>query len=179
MYVESERRRWQNPEDILLSIGLRSGQTFLDIGCGYGFFALPAARRVGKAGHVYGLDINADAIARVKEAARREGLSNVEAWIGTAEEMTLCEGCADFVFFGIVLHDFDDVGKVLANAKTMLKHSRRLVDLDWAKKPMLVGPPLYIRLSEEEATKRIEAAGFTIEATRNAGPYSYLIIAKQ
>ncbi|MFH0897333.1 MAG: methyltransferase domain-containing protein [Candidatus Bathyarchaeota archaeon] len=37
----------------------------------------------------------------------------------------------DFVFFGIVLHDFKDPEKVLENAKKILKPYGRLVDLDW------------------------------------------------
>ena len=43
---EQERRKWQNPEDILAEIGLRSGMTFMDIGCCQGFFTIPAARIV-------------------------------------------------------------------------------------------------------------------------------------
>jgi cyclopropane fatty-acyl-phospholipid synthase-like methyltransferase len=46
---ETERRKWQNPEAILSEIGLKSGQTFVDIGCGDGSFAIPAARLVKKA----------------------------------------------------------------------------------------------------------------------------------
>ena len=55
-FDEDRRRKWQNPEDILREIGLETGMTFLDIGCGNGFFTLPAARMVGPAGQVYGLD---------------------------------------------------------------------------------------------------------------------------
>ena len=49
---DHERRKWQNPEAILSSIGLRPGFTLIDIGCGSGFFALPAAKIVGKKGKV-------------------------------------------------------------------------------------------------------------------------------
>ena len=49
-YDETERRTWQNPEEILTAIGLKAGQTLIDIGCGEGFFTLPAARIVGPNG---------------------------------------------------------------------------------------------------------------------------------
>ena len=42
---EAARRRWQHPEFTLEGIGLTTGDTFIDVGCGDGFFALPAARR--------------------------------------------------------------------------------------------------------------------------------------
>jgi len=175
---EGERRRWQNPEAILVDIGLRSGFTFLDIGCGDGFFALPAARLVGKKGKVYGLDLNDGTIGRLRRKAVKEGLRNLNLSVGEAEETVLCEACADIVFFGIVLHDFKDPAKVLMNAKRMLKPNGRLIDLDWKKESMEFGPPLQIRFSEDEAVSRIEAAGFRIEAVKKAGPYHYIIIAK-
>jgi len=148
---ETERRRWQNPEAILLDIGLRKGFTFVDLGCGDGFFALPAAMLVGKRGKVYCLDIHAEVIDRLKERAMKEGLRNLTAKVGKAEETIFCEECADIVFLGIVLHDFEDPVKVLTNAKRMMKSTGRLIDLDWKKEPMELGPPLRIRFSEEEA----------------------------
>ena len=91
---DHERRKWQNPEAILSSISLRPGFTFIDIGCGGGFFALPAARIVGKRGKVYGLDTDAESIASLKERATREGLKNLYLTTGRAEESVICEQCA-------------------------------------------------------------------------------------
>jgi ubiquinone/menaquinone biosynthesis C-methylase UbiE len=175
---DHERRQWQNPETILSSIGLRSGFTFIDIGCGGGFFALPAARIVGIEGKVYGLDTNADSIANLKDQASREDLKNLYLKIGRAEEKIICKQCADIVFFGIVLHDFRDASKVLENAKRMVKPTGRLVNLDWKKEPMELGPPLRIRFSEEMAVSLIEGAGFTVETIKDSGQYHYLVIAK-
>lgn len=175
---EKERTKWQNPEAILADIGLKPGLTFIDVGCGEGFFALPAARIVGKKGKVCGVDIYKEAVDQLKEKAMKEGLRNLNLTIGAAEDTILCEGCADIVFFGIDLHDFRDPTKVLMNAKRMLKPTGRLVDLDWKKQPMEIGPPLHIRFSQEEAVKRIEAAGFRIETAKEAGPYHYLVIAR-
>jgi ubiquinone/menaquinone biosynthesis C-methylase UbiE len=177
-FDERERKKWQNPEAVLKSIGLKPGFTFADIGCGDGFFAIPAAKVVGQKGLVYGLDVDEDAISRLSERARREGLVNLVLKVGKAEETVLCDGCADIVFFGIVLHDFESVTKVLSNAKKMLKHDGRLVNLDWEKKPMEIGPPLRIRFSEEEAASLIKEAGFKIETVKANEPYHYVIIAR-
>ena len=174
---EVERRKWQKPEDILDGIGLRPGCTFMDIGCGEGFFAIPAARVVGPQGKVYGVDIDGEAIANLKEKASKEGLANLILSVGEAEETIFCRACANIVFFGIDLHDFRDAGKVLKNASVMLKPDGRLVDLDWKKKLMPFGPPLWKRFSEEKATGLIEAAGFRIETTRDVSPYHYVIVA--
>jgi len=92
--------------------------------------------------------------------------------LGRAEDTVFCEACADIVFFGMVLHDFSDPAKVLRNAGRMLKADGRLVDLDWKKEPMELGPPTGIRFSEEEAIRRIEAARFRTEAVKDSGSLS-------
>lgn len=175
---EEARRKWQNPEAILEDIGLRPGTIFVDVGCGEGFFAIPAAKMVGKKGKVYGVDIYNEAVEHLRMKSANEELNNLEARVGAAEETVICKGCADIVFFGIDLHDFTDPGKVLANARKMLKPNGRLIDLDWKKIEMEIGPPVQIRFSEEEASSRIKAAGFDIESVKDVGSYHYLIQAK-
>jgi len=175
---ESERRSWQNPEAILADIGMRPGLTFLDIGCGPGFFSMPAARIAGAAGKVYGLDIDNSAIEELRKQAAREGLDNLELRVGQAEEMILCEACADIVFLGIVLHDFQDPARVLDNARRMLKPGGSLANLDWKKQSMRLGPPEAIRFDETTASRMIQSAGFWVERIQDTGPYHYLIVAR-
>jgi ubiquinone/menaquinone biosynthesis C-methylase UbiE len=174
---DEERRRWQNPEEILSAISVKAGSVFMDIGCGSGFFTIPAARIIGNHGKVYALDMSRDAVALLKERAVVEGLRNIVAEVGVAEDMIFCEACADIVFFGIVLHDFNDPDKVLLNAGKMLKPVGRLVDLDWKKEPMQLGPPLDVRFSEEQAIGLIRGDGFQIDSVDDSGLYHYLVVA--
>ena len=174
---DAERKKWQDPEAILHRIGLGQGDTFIDVGCGEGFFALPAARIVGSSGKVYGADIDAGSIERLAREARREGLTNLILRAAPAEDMVFCVSCADYVFFGIDLHDFSDPGRVILNAKKMLSRTGKLIDLDWKKEPTPMGPPLGIRFSETEARALIEASGFRVVHSRDEGPYHYLITA--
>jgi ubiquinone/menaquinone biosynthesis C-methylase UbiE len=175
---EALRRKWHNPEITLKSIGLSAGMVFVDVGCGDGFFAIPAAQLVGEKGVVYAVDVDAFAIERLRDKAAEKGLKNVTARVGEAEETVFCEECADMVFYSRVLHDFRDPAKVLCNAKRMLKPAGTLVDLDWKKKLTVLGPPVRIRFSEEQAASLIKAAGFTIESVKAAGRNFYIVTAK-
>jgi ubiquinone/menaquinone biosynthesis C-methylase UbiE len=175
---DPERRKWQDPEAILSSIGISAGMIFVDMGCGEGYFALPAARRVGRKGKVYANDIDAGAVERLRTRAAQEGLDNLSAEVREAEKTLVCEGCADIVFFGIDLHDFRDPAAVLVNARKMLRHGGRLVDLDWKDQPMAFGPPREKRFSIEKARNLMGSAGFRIVSVQDAGPYHYLIIAR-
>ena len=123
------------------------------------------------------MDSNGEALKRLEVMAASERLDNISLKKGYAEDVVLCRGCADFVFFGIVLHDFKDVTEVLRNAKIMLKKGGKLINLDF-KKDSNIGPPKSIKFTRETATRIIEHAGFNITEVRWMEPYSYLVAAK-
>jgi ubiquinone/menaquinone biosynthesis C-methylase UbiE len=176
-YDETERRTWQNPEEILQNSGVQAGQTLIDIGCGEGFFTLPAARIVGPRGQVYAIDSSSESMEVLKQKATAENLKNIHLTVNEAESSLVCEGCADWVFMGIVLHDFQDPEQVLRNAHKMLKTGGRLINLDWKKEAMKLGPPLEKRFDIPKATSLLKKAGFRIEKSENCGPYNYVITA--
>lgn len=179
-----ERRKWQNPDEILAGLGPAPGWVVADIGAGDGFFTLPAARMVGPRGAVYAVDASVGRLNRLHETAEEEGVENIRIRAGAAEEFVICEGCADLAFFGICLHDFADPRAVLRNAMTALKPGGLLANLDWKKEETLrdgdlLGPPVEIRFSEEEAMALIREAGFEIESVEPSGEYFYLIQARR
>jgi ubiquinone/menaquinone biosynthesis C-methylase UbiE len=165
LYDDPERRKWLHAEAILGMAGLAPGMTFADIGCGEGYFAIPAARIVGPAGRVIAADINPESIERLKENAARERLANVEGLVGGSESLIPCAGCADVAFLGTVLHDFEDPAAALRNIRDALKPGGRLANLDWKKIRTQHGPPLEVRMDEVEASRLISEAGFRIEST--------------
>lgn len=177
-HSEEERRKWQDPESILEGIGMREGMAFADIGCGDGFFTLPAARIAGVSGRVFGVDTDRDALGGLREKAGAEGLENIELAEAEGESTLQCEACMDIVFLGIVLHDFREPAEVLANARKMLKPAGLLANLDWKKEPMELGPPPGIRFDEDKAAGLIEGAGFRIESVGDSGRYHYIITAR-
>ena len=179
---DEERRRWQDPEEVLDRVGVAPGGIVADVGAGDGYFTLPIARRVGSHGIVYAVDPSVERLTRLHETAEEEGLENIRIRAITAEELAVCEGCADLVFYGNCLHDFADQADALRNAMTALKPAGRLASIDWKKEETLagrdlVGPPVEIRFSEEEAIGLIREAGFLIESITSSGPYHYLVLA--
>jgi ubiquinone/menaquinone biosynthesis C-methylase UbiE len=158
-----------------MEAGVKAGDVLIDLACGFGFFAIPAAEIIGSEGIVYGVDVDDEALGELRAQSARAGLGNVRVKLAAAEDAPLCERCADIVFIGIALHDFKNPFKVLQNAKSTLKKDGRLVNLDWKKESTPFGPPLNIRFSESEAASLIERAGFNIVSIQDSGPYHYVI----
>jgi ubiquinone/menaquinone biosynthesis C-methylase UbiE len=96
---EAKRRSWYNPEDILKAVELEEGMTFVDVGCGDGYFTFLAAKIVGEKGKVYAVDRDQLAIEKVQKKAKEEGYNNITAVAGKAEETIFCKNCADVVYF--------------------------------------------------------------------------------
>jgi len=59
-------------------LGLRAGETVLDVCCGSGGSALPAAESVGPTGKVVAVDLAERLIALAEAKARKQGLDNIE-----------------------------------------------------------------------------------------------------
>src|SRR5215472_18679721 len=59
-------------------LGLRAGDSVLDVGCGTGASALPAAQVVGRDGFVLGVDLSARLIDRARTKAMTCGFTNIE-----------------------------------------------------------------------------------------------------
>ena len=71
-------------EELVDGLGITSGLKVLDLGCGDGTTALPAARRGAE---VLGVDIAANLVAAGNERARAEGLTNCSFQEGDASDL--------------------------------------------------------------------------------------------
>lgn len=72
-----ERKKYNDPEKLLSSSGLHAGQTVLEIGCGSGFFTIPASKMLGATGNLFATDIHPIAIETTKNNITEAGITNV------------------------------------------------------------------------------------------------------
>src|SRR5262245_56887732 len=86
------------PEALLASLGcgnptalaeLKTGEVVLDLGSGGGIDVLLSARRVGRTGKAYGLDMTDEMLALARENQARSSLTNVEFLKGEIEHLPL------------------------------------------------------------------------------------------
>ena len=82
---------------------LTAGLAVLDLCCGAGASAVPAAHAVGPGGRVLGIDVAEPLLEQARGRAVREGLVNIEFRRGDATRTGLPDGCFDAVVcvFGV------------------------------------------------------------------------------
>src|SRR5207248_3798149 len=76
---------------------LAPGERVVDVGSGAGFDAFVAAAHVGPEGHVVGVDMTAEMLAKSRATAEQLGLAHVEFREGLAEQLPVPDGWADAV----------------------------------------------------------------------------------
>ena len=96
------RRRFSDPYQSLKNAGLKAGQNVLEVGCGPGFFTIPAAKIVTETGKVYALDIHPLAIERVQRKIKIEKVTNIEPILANITNSGFPEESLDLAFlFGV------------------------------------------------------------------------------
>ncbi len=109
---------------------LTEGETVCDLGSGGGIDALIAARIVGSAGHVYGVDMTDEMIELARRNAHDAGSSNVEFLRGRIEDIPLPDASVDAVISNCVINLSSDKPAVLREACRILRLGGRLVVSD-------------------------------------------------
>ena len=159
-----ERRRRQPPERLLAALGVRPGWRLVDIGCGPGFYTLPAATLVQPGGRVLALDIEDAMLARVRERAAAAGVDNVETHRSEESHLPLPDGAVDAALVANVLHECTDRSAFLAEVRRVLVPGGRIAVVEWRKESMETGPPLAERMAEDDVRQALVDAGFTVTA---------------
>lgn len=175
------------PEETLVKLGINEGQVFADIGCGTGFFTIPAAKLVGTTGKVYALDIAPEMLEaigqRLKDCGDEEMeqmllSENVILKLSEENRLPLENGSLDVVFLALVLHELEDYRNFFREVKRVLKEDGRAVMVEWKKEAMEMGPPVEERLSSEETTNILEVNGFKAIEIIELGSAHYGVISK-
>jgi len=118
----SFRYRFFGPAAILNGAGIRPGQTVLELGCGTGYFTLPAARLIGDQGRLFAMDVLSESTRLVSRKVHLAGLKNVCLVRGDAVRIGLNDESFDaLLLFGVIPAPMLPLARLLPEVQRVLR----------------------------------------------------------
>lgn len=172
--LSESRRRWQDPEQVLRHLDLERYTALADVGCGPGWFALEAARRLPPEGRVYAIDLSPEMLALLARRVQQAGLHNVVAVLAEEEdEWPVPTEVCDAALVVNVYHEVDPASLFVGEVKRILRPGGVCLLVDWKTEATPEGPPLAERVEPQDVVAEFTATGFHYEGPCDVGPYSY------
>ncbi|SLM30553.1 UbiE1 [Desulfamplus magnetovallimortis] len=164
---------------LLKNIPIKEGAVVLDLACGKGTYSLYLSDVVGEKGLVYAVDLWKEGIQLLGEKIDQKSITNIVPLIADAtQDIEIDEYSIDICLMATVLHDFHEIDKaahVLKTVKTLLRPNGHLAVIEFKKIDGPPGPPINIRLSEEETETLVTKNGFKKIKSIDIGEYNYLM----
>ena len=167
-----------DPDILTDALPLKPGSVAIDLACGKGAYSIFLSKMVGEEGLVYALDLWEEGLQLLQQEIENRNIKNILPLLADAtKKIDIDDYSVDLCLMAAVLHDFEETGKtdaVLKQVKTLLKPNGHFAVIEFKKIEGPPGPPIHIRLSEDEAEKMVTRCGFKHSRTIDIGDYNYL-----
>jgi ubiquinone/menaquinone biosynthesis C-methylase UbiE len=131
-------------------LGLRAGDSVLDVGCGTGASALPAAQIVGPHGFVLGVDLSARLIDRARAKTLTRGLTNIEFRLADMTELGYPDSHFDAVVSVFSIFFVPDMEGLVRELWRMVRPGGKLAVTTWGPRIFEPANSLWLAAIKQE-----------------------------
>ena len=121
IFEEKDRAKKLQIERVMDLLAIKPGSNVADIGAGSGWFAVRAARRVGKDGAIYAVEINRKYIRHIERRAKKEKLANIRTVLGKTDDPMLPPNSIDAVLLLKTYHEVEEPIRLLRRLRPALR----------------------------------------------------------
>jgi ubiquinone/menaquinone biosynthesis C-methylase UbiE len=186
-----ERDRWQQAEELIKELAIKSGDRVADIGCHEGYMTMKLSNVVGKTGEVYAVDVDQSRLDKLKEHASDRKIYNITPVKGDYDNPKLPYNTLNAVIIVDAYHEMEDHDVILRHIYAALKRGGRLILCE----PIAEDRRNLSRAEQERkhelgmefALADLSKAGFTVirkedpfvDRTQIKGDYMWLVVAEK
>lgn len=177
-WLERPEREEEERTDLLVeALALKPGEVVADVGAGSGYFSWRMARKVGKDGTVYAVEIQQEFLDMLMTNMRKRRVGDiVEPVLGTVQDPKLPEGAVDTILLVDVYHEFDYPYEMARAMVKALKPGGRLVLVEYrGEDPAVPIKPLH-KMTVAQVKKEMSVQAVTFEKTIDVLPRQHIIV---
>lgn len=171
------REKEEKTTRLLSNMYIDAADVIADIGAGSGYHVFRMARITTK-GLIYAVDIQPEMVIAMNLKIADSAIKNVETILGGERSINLSENSIDKVLMVDVYHEFSYPAEMLASIKKALKPEGRIFLIEYRGEDISVPIKTIHKMTEKQAEKEFEAAGFVLEKNIDNLPWQHCMIFK-
>ncbi len=173
--IRDTREREERCSLLLANLGIKTGMTVCDMGCGNGFYAVEIAKMVGPQGKVLGVDIQPEMLELMKKRAEERNVDNVTPILGTLADPKLPAGQIDLILCVDVYHEFSHPVHMLAAMRKALAPTGLVALVEFrAEDPNVPIKPEH-KMTKKQILKEWPKNGFKLIKEFDGLPWQHLM----
>jgi SAM-dependent methyltransferase len=171
----TEREKEEAPSKAIALLELAPDAVLADIGAGSGYYSFRIARLLPQ-GKVVAVDIQPEMLEFLKVESAKLGVKNVQPHLGAVDDVKLPPASLDAALMVDAYHEFDHPAEMLASLRSALKSKGRIYLLEYRAEDDDVPIKPHHKMTEAQARKEFEAAGFRFVTNKPGLPWQHLLI---
>jgi len=171
----SEREKEENVSKLIQNMGIKPNDTIADIGAGSGYHVFRIAPIANK-GIVYAVDIQTEMLMAIENIKETSKIKNIKTILGSEESVYLPENSVNKILMVDVYHEFSFPIEMITSIKRALKPEGELFLIEYRAEDPNVPIKKIHKMSEKQAVKEMNAAGFKLKRNINNLPWQHCMI---
>ena len=171
----SEREKEENVSNLIKNMKIKPSDTIADIGAGSGYHVFRMAPLADK-GLVYAVDIQFEMLMEIENTKQFNKVTNVETILGSEKSVQLPKNSIDKILMVDVYHEFNFPIEMITSIKNALKPEGQLFLIEYKGEDPKVPIKKIHKMTEKQAVKEMEAAGFKLKSNIKNLPWQHCMI---
>ena len=171
----SEREKEENVSKLIQNMGIKPNDTIADIGAGSGYHVFRMAP-IAKKGMVYAVDIQPEMLMAIENSKETSKIKNIETILSSEKSVYLSKNSVDKILMVDVYHEFSFPIEMITSIKSALKPKGELFLIEYRAEAPKVPIKKIHKMSEKQAVKEMNAAGFKLKKNINNLPWQHCMI---
>ncbi|MFY0604581.1 MAG: methyltransferase domain-containing protein [Flavobacteriaceae bacterium] len=170
-----EREKEENTSTLLKNMNIQPNDKIADIGAGSGYHVFKMAP-IAKNGAIYAVDIQDEMLTTLEYRKAIDSITNVIVVKGSEQSVNLPKNSIDKFLLVDVYHEFNYPKEVISSIKKALRKGGKIYLVEYRKEDIRVPIKKIHKMTEKQAVKEMNAAGFVLEENIKNLPWQHCMV---